>query len=112
MPPPSVRLRILRVQEGRCAICSRDLKGGNITCDHRVPLEDGGVNDETNLQLICTSPCSLDKTGKENSRRAKADRVLVKRMGFKRPKHIVPGSRLSPWKRKLDGTVVRRDEDE
>jgi len=84
---------------------------GNMTCDHIKPLEDGGENREGNLQMICTNPCSLRKTGEENSRRAKADRVARKHMGLKKSKHIVPGSRRSPWKKKVDGTVVRREDE-
>jgi len=83
----------------------------NITCDHIKALEDGGENRETNLQLICTAPCSLKKTGQENSRRAKADRGAAKHLGFKRKRHVVPGSKASPWKHKLDGTWIRRDEE-
>jgi len=112
MPSQAVRIRIFRMQDGRCPACSRNLQPGNITCDHIKPLEDGGENREANLQLICTDPCSLRKTGDENRRRAKADRVAAKRLGFKQSRHPVLGSRQSPWKRKLDGTVVRRDEDE
>ena len=112
MPPPTVRLRIFRSQDGVCAICPRKLQPGNITCDHIVPLEDGGANVEQNLQMICTSPCSLKKTGEENSRRAKADRSAAKHLGFKRSKQPMPGSRASKWKRRMDGTVVRRDQDE
>ena len=111
MPPQSVRLRIFRQQDGRCPICTRQLNPGNITTDHTVALEDGGENREQNLQLICTAPCSLKKTGEENRRRAKADRAIAKRLGFRQSRHIVPGSRRSPWKKKLDGTVVRREEE-
>lgn len=110
MPPPSVRLRIFRNQDGACKACHRKLGAPNITCDHIKPLEDGGENRESNLQLICTSPCSLTKTGEENSRRAKADRVRGKHLGFKQSRQVMPGSKASRWKRRMDGTVVRRDE--
>lgn len=111
MPPPKVRLRIYRAQDGRCKSCTRKLSPGNITADHIKPLEDGGQNRESNMQLICTAPCSSDKTGQENSRRANADRALAKHLGFK-PKFTrpLPGSRKSRYKRKVDGTVVLRDE--
>jgi hypothetical protein len=40
---------------------------------------------------------------------AKVKRVHQKHIGAKRPKGIIPGSKNSKWKRKMDGTVVRRD---
>lgn len=119
MPPNTVRLRIYRKQDGKCAVCPRKLRPGNITLDHRKPLEDGGENRESNCQLICTDPCSLEKTGEENSRRADADRFAIKQLGLdkvdpprrdtkQKVKRVMPGSRKSRFKRKLDGTVVER----
>lgn len=116
-PPPSVKRRLYRKQDGRCPKCSRYLVSGNITCDHIIPLwvEGGPGNRETNLQLICTRPCSIKKTGAEAAMRARANKAMDKRLGFKAPskdrRPPMPGTRRSKWKKKLDGTVVRRDEE-
>jgi hypothetical protein len=40
---------------------------------------------------------------------AKVKRVHQKHIGATRPKGTMPGSKNSKWKRKMDGTVVRRD---
>ncbi|WP_199318875.1 HNH endonuclease signature motif containing protein [Leptolyngbya sp. FACHB-541] len=48
-----------------CAICGTDLSGlvslsPIENFDHMVPLARGGLNDVTNLQLLC-QPCNLRK---------------------------------------------------
>lgn len=52
---------------GRCVLCGKDLCGQlaisgerEIHYDHMVPLEQGGMNDVTNIQLLCSS-CNLSK---------------------------------------------------
>lgn len=54
-------------EKGLCAICKTDLSsiyhtGGKLAIDHMVPLNLGGVNDSSNLQLLCQK-CNLDKLG-------------------------------------------------
>lgn len=50
---------------GMCAACNSDLSGvisiNDVEhCDHIIPLAEGGINDVTNLQLMC-SGCNLKK---------------------------------------------------
>ena len=109
VPPAHVQLRVIRSQDHRCPICTRPLKTGNIACDHKTPLEDGGRNDEANLQMICIDPCHYDKTGRENSRRSKADRSAKQHYGLKKRKgRPMPGTKASGWKQRMDGTWERR----
>lgn len=54
-------------EKGLCAICKTDLSsiyhtGGRLHIDHMVPLNLGGVNDASNLQMLCEK-CNLDKLG-------------------------------------------------
>ena len=54
-------------EKGLCAICKKDLSsiyhtGGKLAIDHMVPLNLGGVNDSSNLQLLCQK-CNLEKLG-------------------------------------------------
>lgn len=54
---------LMRLQRGRCAACSANLKAG-YHVDHLHPLALGGSNDRTNLQLLCPS-CNLSKGPKD-----------------------------------------------
>ncbi len=115
-------LRLMRAQQGRCAVCTRKLGPANpFTIDHIKALvfdvdPPHHGNRESNLQLICTDPCSKEKSGEETSRKAKADAFAVKHYGIDKQRkeksryhRPMPGSRASPWKKKLHGQVVRRD---
>jgi len=55
---------------GRCCFCHRDLGGllsplAELAYDHIVPLAEGGINDVTNLQLLC-GPCNRSKAAKHD----------------------------------------------
>ena len=55
---------------GMCVLCHRDLSGmlsvGSKThYDHMVPLAQGGLNDVTNLQLLCQD-CNLQKASRDS----------------------------------------------
>jgi hypothetical protein len=67
--PSWVRRAVFFRDRGFCAICHRDLSGvlniSNIEhFDHIVPLAQGGLNDVTNIQLLCQD-CNLKKSHKE-----------------------------------------------
>lgn len=54
---------------GRCVLCNRDLSSlvslqNEENFDHMVPLVRGGINDVTNLQLLCAE-CNRKKSGGE-----------------------------------------------
>jgi 5-methylcytosine-specific restriction enzyme A len=74
MPSKLVKLRIYAKQNGLCACgCTRvmNLERDKIDCDHIVPLIDGGLNAESNLQLMLAEHHG-EKTKAENSQRAEA----------------------------------------
>lgn len=57
--------------KGRCAICLTDLSGViaagvDIAIDHIVPINLGGTNDPTNLQILCKD-CNEKKSGNKSS---------------------------------------------
>jgi hypothetical protein len=59
-PPTWARRAVYFREQGRCAACRTDLSPDrtphSMGCfDHVVPLERGGLNDITNLQLLCRS---------------------------------------------------------
>lgn len=62
------------------------------------------------LQPLCIT-CHKAKTKKDVKAIAKVKRVHDQHHGIKRSKVPLPGGKMSPWKRKLNGEWVRRDED-
>jgi 5-methylcytosine-specific restriction protein A len=80
-PPKAVRLRVFAAHDGRCHWSKLKIQvGDEWDLDHIVALEDGGANRETNLAPILRDK-HRQKTGAENSRRDKADRVRLKHLG-------------------------------
>lgn len=63
--PEWVRRAVFFRDRGMCASCNTDLSG-LVTLhtekhfDHIIPLAEGGINDVTNIQLLCSS-CNLTK---------------------------------------------------
>ena len=67
-PPAWAKRAVFFRDRGKCTTCFRDLSGtlsteGLSHFDHVVPLIASGVNDLTNLQLMC-APCNVAKAGK------------------------------------------------
>ncbi|MGO9838526.1 MAG: HNH endonuclease [Polyangiaceae bacterium] len=71
--PARLRRALVFRDKGHCAICLNDISGlvsigeEGYHVDHIVPLDLGGTNDPTNLQLLCAA-CNLVKgAGKANT---------------------------------------------
>lgn len=61
----------------QCAACGLTLMPGKLPdgrsrweCDHIIPRDDGGSNEETNLQPLCTTPCHEAKSAAEAKARS------------------------------------------
>ncbi|MPW17889.1 HNH endonuclease [Paraburkholderia sp. CNPSo 3157] len=63
------RERVALAHGYRCARCGRVWVSSRDQIDHIVPLEQGGSNDESNLQPLCTDPCHKLKTAEEQKAR-------------------------------------------
>ena len=106
----SFRLNLFLIRKGTCASCYQKIDAGKAwDIDHIIPLALGGTNEPENLQILC-KPCHQSKTAKNDIPRiAKTKRLKARHLGARSPSsRPIPGSRRSPWKRKLDGNVVRR----
>lgn len=55
-----------------CYVCGRLTQEGDV--DHKVPLAEGGKDDESNLGWICRTPCHANKTKAEAARGSHANR--------------------------------------
>ena len=106
----SFRLNLFLKRKGSCASCHQKIDAGKAwDIDHILPLALGGTNEPENLQILCR-PCHQSKTSQSDIPRiAKIKRLKARHLGARSPStRPIPGSRRSPWKRKLDGSVVRR----
>lgn len=111
--PPRVRVRVFERAYGICAGCSRLIFAGDKwQCDHKIPLIADGENKESNLQLLCDW-CHKDKTKLDVANKSISYKKRAKNIGVAlKKKRSLPGGRNSPWKIKVDGTVVRRHDRE
>jgi 5-methylcytosine-specific restriction protein A len=96
---------------GLCHLCSmKVIPGEEWDVSHDIPLEAGGKDDESNW-LVAHRKCHRVHTSKVDMPLiAKVKRVRQKHLGANlKSKNPLPGSKSSKWKRKMDGTVVRRE---
>lgn len=104
------RTRIFDAHKGTCCICYLKINaalGDKFIIEHIKPLWAGGADDESNMGPA-HEDCARDKTSKEAPVKAKSDRVRANYLGIPKSGRPMPGSRASGWKKRMDGTVVRR----
>ncbi|MDP0928517.1 HNH endonuclease signature motif containing protein [Paracoccus onubensis] len=103
-------LALFETHGGICHICGMKIYAGEAwEREHIIPLAMGGADDESNVAPAHKS-CHRTKTGTDAAQIAKANRVRAKHFGAKNARRVViPGSRDSKFKRKLNGQTVLRD---
>lgn len=105
--PPRIRLRIFDRYSGICRLSGRTIRAGDAwQCDHIVALINGGQHRESNLVPVLIDP-HRTKSKEDVAEKSRVAKRRKSFLGIKKPSRF-PGSRNSPFKRKLDGTVVRR----
>lgn len=87
MPPENVQLRIVERHKGCCAECQSRLQIGRWHLDHVIPLQDGGVNAERNLQPLCVA-CHGIKTNAEATDRAAVRRKAKAHLGIDKRAYV------------------------
>jgi len=108
---PKKRMQVFVAHGGKCCLCDqRILVGDRWILEHIKPLWRDGDNDDANL-APAHEKCAKHKTKAEASQRSKVRSIGLKHMGAGKSRKGPPmaGSRDSKWKRRMDGTVVRRD---
>lgn len=111
--PKRVKLRNFLKHGGRCHISGRIIRSGEAwDCEHVIALVnwtgEGHGNRESNLAPALRDK-HKEKTREDVAEKARARKVRGKHLGLKaKAKAVIPGSKASPWKRKLNGTLVRR----
>lgn len=105
------RLECFVRHAGQCYLCGTSIRPGETwEVEHLLPVGLGGDNGVDNLRPAHTR-CHKPKTKDDVGKMRKADRLKAKHFGAKQKTGSIPGSKKSGWKRKMDGTVVRRDEE-
>lgn len=105
--PDRVRLRVFMDHEGYCWLSKRKIAAGEPwDLDHKIALINGGEHRESNL-----APALRDKhrakTAEDVAEKSAVYRKASRHLGIK-PKSRFSCSRDSQFKKKLDGSVVRR----
>jgi hypothetical protein len=111
----SVKIAILRrsgwPEAPVCEGCGLPLRGKRIEVDHT--LECWEKPDRTELTAedgrALGECCHKPKTARKNGERAHGTRIIENAAGVKKKARPMAGSRASGWKRKMDGTAVRRE---
>ena len=105
--PPRVRLRVFERYDGICHLSGRKIAAGELwDCDHVKALVNGGEHRESNLApAIRDKHC--EKTAEDVAEKSTVRRKALAHRGI-RKRSSFACSKDSPFKKKLDGSVVRR----
>lgn len=106
--PERVLQRLWERCKGKCQGCGVSLAGQAWDADHIVALTNGGKNRESNLQALGVRCCHRPKTKADMKLKWQISRKIRAHTGIKRARNPMPGSKRSPWKKRMDGTVERR----
>jgi len=63
-----MRYRLKSLDASVCWLCRIEFRASALQVDHILALADGGVDTESNLQVLC-KPCHDNKSADENKRR-------------------------------------------
>lgn len=107
--PDRVRVRVFARYNGRCQCgCYRAIRSGEAwQLDHKQALINGGPHAEDNLWPLL-SEHHKEKTADDVAVKSKTARMAKKHLGIKKSGRPMVGSKASPWKRKMNGELVRR----
>lgn len=94
-----------------CHLCSlKVVPGEDWDVSHDIPLEAGGKDDETNWFVAHRKCHRVHTSTVDMPLIAKVKRVHQRHIGAKQSRSPLPGGRNSKWKKKMDGTVIKRGE--
>lgn len=104
------RLQAWERTNGKCVVCGDRIDGvrERWIVEHIRALELGGVDELDNMGPAHEA-CGREKTRDDHARAAQAKRQKLRHIGAVHTVQPLPGSRTSLLKRKIDGTVVRRE---
>lgn len=105
------RLKAWERTGGICVVCDQPIDGvrERWIVEHIRALELGGADEIENMGPAHDT-CGREKTREDHARSAQAKRQKIRHLGAAVAVKPLIGSRASQLKRKIDGTVVRRDD--
>lgn len=103
------RERVLDDAGRVCHLCGGRIQAGEAwDVSHVIALEAGGTDEPANT-LPAHRTCHRQHTSEHDAPLiAKTRRQRQKHLGIKRATRPMPGSKASPWRKRLDGSVQRR----
>lgn len=105
--PDRVKVRVFEKYGGRCYLSGIRLTPGTWEIEHIIAIINGGENRESNLAPVSKGKVHREKTREDVKIKAITYRKKKAHIGL-RKKSRFPGSKDSPWRKKIDGTVVKR----
>ena len=110
---PAERARLFLLRGGRCHRCKREIRSGEKWYDeHLISLSNGGTNEIKNRGISCKW-CFPEKNAEDAAKTAHNKRVAIRHNVHSDDLHGrkpgMPGTRRSGWKKKMDGSTVRRE---
>lgn len=74
---PARKARIHAMRDGKCWMCGKPVpvSGPDVIYDHKMPLELGGTDDNSNVWPLHREPCDKLKTAADRKRIDKAKRL-------------------------------------
>lgn len=103
------RLRIFEAAHGVCHLCDTKIQPGQAwEVSHPTPLEMGGPDDDTN-RFPAHKTCHARETAERDIPTiTRAKRRHARHIGAHRSRRPMPGSKASGLRKRMDGTVERR----
>lgn len=105
-----MRADIFARHKGVCHLCNLKVDAGqDWDVSHEIPLEAGGKDDDSNW-YVAHRKCHRTHTAQVDAPLiAKVKRIHQRHIGAKKSRTPMPFGRGSKLKKKMDGTVVRRE---